>query len=95
VPTRNADLLRWCLSNDLRIVQNLPLMTAGIYQGPKGAYLPSILVQVVALESLLHCAGAPKNFEDLFFVIKPLQGVAPKIRVLELGIGSFLGDLPQ
>ena len=44
VPTRNTDLLRWCMSNGLRIVQNLTLMTTGFYQEPKGAYLSSILM---------------------------------------------------
>jgi predicted N-acetyltransferase YhbS len=44
VPTRNTDLLRWCMSNGLRIVQNLTLMTTGFYQEPKGAYLTSILM---------------------------------------------------
>jgi predicted N-acetyltransferase YhbS len=44
VPTRNTDLLRWCMSNNLRIVQNLTLMTTGLYNEPQGAYLPSILM---------------------------------------------------
>ncbi|HLK11489.1 MAG TPA: GNAT family N-acetyltransferase [Candidatus Binatia bacterium] len=42
VPTRNAALLRWCLANDLRIVQPMTLMSIGTYQEPRGAYLPSI-----------------------------------------------------
>lgn len=42
VPTRNAELLRWCLNNGLRIVQPLTLMTMGLYTSPRGAYLPSI-----------------------------------------------------
>ncbi len=43
VPTRNAELLRWCLSNGLRIKQPLTLMTVGLYNEPSGSYLPSIL----------------------------------------------------
>jgi GNAT superfamily N-acetyltransferase len=42
VPTRNAELLRWCLENGLRIVQPLTLMSIGLYNEPAGAYLPSI-----------------------------------------------------
>ena len=43
LPTRNSDLLRWCLDNGLRIVQPLTLMSRGLYQDPRGAFLPSIL----------------------------------------------------
>jgi GNAT superfamily N-acetyltransferase len=43
VPTRNAGLFRWCLENGLRVVQPMTLMTAGFYNEPAGAYLPSIL----------------------------------------------------
>src|SRR5205807_1643093 len=43
VPARNAELLRWCLENGLRIVQQSTLMTIGLYNEPAGAYLPSIL----------------------------------------------------
>ena len=42
VPTRNAELFRWCLQNGLRVVEPLTLMTLGLYNEPKGAYLPSI-----------------------------------------------------
>jgi GNAT superfamily N-acetyltransferase len=42
VPTRNAELLRWCLAEGLRIVQPLTLMSLGLYHEPRGAYLPSI-----------------------------------------------------
>lgn len=44
VPVRNTELLRWCLESGLRIVHNLSLMTIGLYNEPKGAYLPSILM---------------------------------------------------
>ncbi|NQD91340.1 GNAT family N-acetyltransferase, partial [Pseudomonas sp. CrR25] len=42
VPTRNAELLRWCLTNGLRVVQPMTLMSIGLYNEPVGAYLPSI-----------------------------------------------------
>jgi hypothetical protein len=42
VPTRNTEILRWCLSRGLRITQPLTLMTLGLYTEPAGAYLPSI-----------------------------------------------------
>jgi predicted N-acetyltransferase YhbS len=43
VPTRNSELFRWCLANGLRLVQQLTLMTIGLYNEPSGASLPSIL----------------------------------------------------
>lgn len=43
LPTRNGELLRWCLDRGLRIVQPLTLMSRGLYQEPAGAFLPSIL----------------------------------------------------
>jgi predicted N-acetyltransferase YhbS len=43
VPTRNGELLRWCLNNGLRLVQQMTLMTIGLYNEPAGAYLPSVL----------------------------------------------------
>jgi GNAT superfamily N-acetyltransferase len=43
LPTRNAELLRWCLSQGLRVVQPMTLMSRGLYQEPMGAFLPSIL----------------------------------------------------
>jgi predicted N-acetyltransferase YhbS len=43
VPSRNAELFRWCLSNGLRVTQPMTLMTSGLYNDPSGAYLPSIL----------------------------------------------------
>jgi GNAT superfamily N-acetyltransferase len=43
VPSRNAELLRWCLSHGMRIVQQSTLMTIGLYNEPAGAYLPSIV----------------------------------------------------
>lgn len=43
LPTRNADLFRWCLEHGLRVVQPLTLMSIGLYNEPAGAFLPSIL----------------------------------------------------
>jgi GNAT superfamily N-acetyltransferase len=43
LPTCNAELLRWCLSMGLRIVQPMTLMSLGLYHEPDGAYLPSII----------------------------------------------------
>ena len=43
IPSRNAQLFRWCLNNGLRIVQQLTLMTIGSYNEPAGSYMPSIL----------------------------------------------------
>lgn len=42
VPLRNTALLRWCLNHGLRVVYMLNLMTLGIYQEPRGAFLASI-----------------------------------------------------
>jgi GNAT superfamily N-acetyltransferase len=42
VPSRNAALLRWCLSHGLKLVQQSTLMTVGLYNEPVGAWLPSI-----------------------------------------------------
>ena len=43
IPSRNTHLFRWCLSNGLRLVQQLILMTIGLYNEPAGSYMPSIL----------------------------------------------------
>lgn len=43
VPIRNAELFRWCLGRRLRVSQVLTLMTIGLYNEPRGAYLPSVL----------------------------------------------------
>jgi predicted N-acetyltransferase YhbS len=42
VPSRNTTLLRWCLANDLRVVQPMTLMSIGLYNEPAGVSLPSI-----------------------------------------------------
>lgn len=43
IPTRNAELFRWCLENGWRVLQPMTLMTNGLYNEPKGVYLPSVL----------------------------------------------------
>ncbi|HVG02469.1 MAG TPA: GNAT family N-acetyltransferase [Nitrospira sp.] len=43
LPTRNGELLRWCLEHGLRIVYPMTLMSHGLYQQPSGSFLPSIL----------------------------------------------------
>jgi ribosomal protein S18 acetylase RimI-like enzyme len=43
VPSRNSELLSWCLEHGLRITQPMTLMTVGLYNEPAGAYLPSVL----------------------------------------------------
>jgi predicted N-acetyltransferase YhbS len=42
LPTRNADLLRWCLAHGLRVVYQSILMSFGLYNEPEGAFLPSV-----------------------------------------------------
>ncbi len=43
LPTRNSEVMRWCLEKGLKLVQPLTLMSRGVYQEPRGAFLPSIL----------------------------------------------------
>jgi predicted N-acetyltransferase YhbS len=43
LPTRNSDLLRWCLEKGLRIIQPMTLMSTGLYNEPAGAFIPSIV----------------------------------------------------
>ena len=43
LPTRNGDVLRWCLENGLRIVMPMSLMSKGYYQTPRRPFFPSIL----------------------------------------------------
>jgi predicted N-acetyltransferase YhbS len=42
VPARSP-LLRWCLEQRLRVVQTMTLMSLGLYNEPRGSFLPSIL----------------------------------------------------
>jgi hypothetical protein len=43
LPMRNTELLRWCLARGLRVVWMMNLMTTGLYQEPRGAFLASVL----------------------------------------------------
>ena len=43
IPIRNGDLFRWCLAQGLRVSQPLTLMSLGLYNEPRGAFVPSIL----------------------------------------------------
>jgi GNAT superfamily N-acetyltransferase len=43
LPSRNAEVLRWCLQNGLRIIMPMTLMSMGLYNEPAGAFLPSVL----------------------------------------------------
>lgn len=44
LPSRNSHLFRWCLEQGLRVVQPLTLMSLGLYNQPRGVFLPSILL---------------------------------------------------
>lgn len=43
LPTRNSEVFRWCLENGLRVVQPMTLMSKGLYNEPRGAFLPGII----------------------------------------------------
>jgi predicted N-acetyltransferase YhbS len=43
VPSRNHVLFRWCLTNGLRVIQPMTLMSTGFYNDPAGAWLPSVI----------------------------------------------------
>jgi predicted N-acetyltransferase YhbS len=43
LPMRNSEVFRWCLAEGLRVTQPLTLMSLGLYNEPRGAFLPSIL----------------------------------------------------
>jgi predicted N-acetyltransferase YhbS len=43
LPVRQADLLRWCLAEGLRVVKPMTLMTTGEYREPSGSYFASVL----------------------------------------------------
>jgi len=42
IPSRNAELFRWCLESGLRVVQPMTLMSVGLYNEPAGAWFPSV-----------------------------------------------------
>jgi GNAT superfamily N-acetyltransferase len=43
IPSRNGELLRWCYSKGLRLMQQMTLMTVGLYNDPRSPFIPSIL----------------------------------------------------
>jgi GNAT superfamily N-acetyltransferase len=43
VPTRQADLFRWCLSQGMRPVKPMTYMTIGEYREPDGGWIPSVV----------------------------------------------------
>lgn len=43
LPSRNSELLRWCLSHGLKVIQPMTLMSKGLYNQPAGAFLPSVI----------------------------------------------------
>lgn len=43
LPTRQAELFRWCLAHGLRVQKPMTLMTTGHYQDPRGTWYPSVL----------------------------------------------------
>jgi predicted N-acetyltransferase YhbS len=43
IPSRNGELLRWCYSKGLRLMQQMTLMSVGLYNEPRFPFIPSIL----------------------------------------------------
>lgn len=43
IPSRNGELLRWCYSKGLRLMQQNTLMSVGFYNEPRLPFIPSIL----------------------------------------------------
>jgi hypothetical protein len=43
LPTRQAEMLRWCLGEGLRVVKPMTYMTVGRYETPAGSWIPSVL----------------------------------------------------
>jgi predicted N-acetyltransferase YhbS len=43
IPSRNGELLRWCYSKGLRLMQQMTLMSVGLYNEPSSPFIPSIL----------------------------------------------------
>jgi predicted N-acetyltransferase YhbS len=43
LPTRNYEVFAWCLANGLRLVEQMTLMTTGLYNEPAGSYLVNVL----------------------------------------------------
>jgi GNAT superfamily N-acetyltransferase len=43
LPTRHAELFRWCMAEGFRAIKPMSLMVIGEYQEPRGRYFPSVL----------------------------------------------------
>lgn len=43
LPTRQAELFRWCLDEGLRVVKPMTYMAIGEYREPDGCWIPSVL----------------------------------------------------
>ncbi len=43
LPARNRELFGWCLKHGLRVREPLTLMSMGLYNEPRGVFLPSIV----------------------------------------------------
>lgn len=43
IPARNGELFGWCLKHGFRVREPLTLMSMGLYNEPKGVFLPSIV----------------------------------------------------
>lgn len=43
IPSRNGELLRWCYSKGLRLMEQMTLMSVGLYNEPRFPFIPSIL----------------------------------------------------
>ena len=43
LPARNRELFDWCLKHGLRVREPLTLMSMGLYNEPRGVFLPSIV----------------------------------------------------
>ena len=43
LPSCNSELFRWCLDHGLRMAKAMVLMSIGLYNEPRGAYLPSVV----------------------------------------------------
>jgi predicted N-acetyltransferase YhbS len=41
IPSRNGELLRWCYSKGLRLMQQMTLMSVGLYNEPRSPFIPS------------------------------------------------------
>ena len=43
IPSRNSEMMRWCLDRGFRIRQPMTLMSIGPYKEPAGAFIPSVI----------------------------------------------------